>query len=86
MDVIFSENLIQSIKITYNINKKITEDYTKFLKGTNLYFNEISEQKHMLILEHTIMSIASKFAKRLKYSTARLFKQYFSNVQTIKTQ
>lgn len=43
MDVVVSENLIQSIKITYNINKKITEDYTKFLKGTNLYFNEISE-------------------------------------------
>lgn len=30
------------------------------------------------------MNIASKFKKRMKYSTARLFK-YFSNVQTIKT-
>lgn len=33
------------------------------------------------------MSRACKFIKKLKYSTARLLKDYFSNVQTImKTQ
>lgn len=37
----------------------------------------------MLTLQCTIMSIAFKFVRKLKHSTARLFKEYFSNVQTI---
>lgn len=74
MDVIFSENLIQSIKITNNINKKITEDYKKISEGNQSVLQWNLWIETYGILEHTIMSIASKFAKRLKYSTARLFK------------